>query len=268
MAALEPVVELLLQIGISSPEAESLLRGLIVHTARDWLAAQNGGVTPSDVRVALVTGVHRNFVHEILSEPVKIAPSRESRAYLHGKLLRAWHTDPGYRDDNGKPRDLPEKGAPPSFAGLVAAYLPEGTSFDFVLQELERAGAVESLSHHRVRVRSRTWRAPGLNLDSVSAFGVQAKALLTTLTGRLSDPKRRPYCDSTPVITVGADRIAIVREVVARRANNLIRSLEEELAIEARHTRRSHKKVALSITVVETAGPERARARRGRGKAV
>jgi hypothetical protein len=222
-------------------------------------------VAPSDVRVALVTGVHRNFVREILAEPVKAARKRESRGYLHGKLLRAWHTDPGYRDDNGKPRDLPEKGDSPSFADLVATHLP-GVSADFVLQELERAGAVESLSHHRVRVRSRTWRAPGVNLDSLSAFGVQAKALLSTLTARLSDPNSRAFFDSTPVIAVDADRIAIVREVVARRARNFVESLEQELAIDARRSRRGHKKVQMSITVVETTGADLA-PRRRRGKA-
>ena len=45
MAAMEPLVQLLLEIGITSPEAESLLRSLFVHKAREWLAK---GAQPSE----------------------------------------------------------------------------------------------------------------------------------------------------------------------------------------------------------------------------
>jgi len=108
MAAVEPLVDLFLELGITSPEAESLLRSLYVHKARDWLAAQNGGASPSDARVALVTGVHRNFVHQILSEPPAIAIARQRKGHRADKLLDAWHKQPSYLDNAGKPRDLPD----------------------------------------------------------------------------------------------------------------------------------------------------------------
>jgi hypothetical protein len=82
MSAVEPLVELFLELGITSPEAESLLRSVFVHKARHWLAKSAGAPgSPSDVRVSLVTGVHRNFVRKILEEPPGIAAAREQKGH-------------------------------------------------------------------------------------------------------------------------------------------------------------------------------------------
>jgi len=262
MAAIEPVLEVLLKIGITSPEAESLMRGLFVHRARDSLASQAGGVAPTDVRLALVTGVHRNFVRRILSEPPVISSEREGRAYLPGRVLRGWQTDPLYRDEGGKPRDIPEEGPAPSFAALTAEYL-SGRSASTVLQELIRSGAVQSLEAHRVRLRSRAARRPGLNLESVTVYGLQARALLATLTARLCDPQAAAFLEVTPVFGIAADRMPLIRDVVARRAGTFLTGLEHELSRESKGSR--GRKVRFSLSVVELAGPVRARRRKGEG---
>src|SRR5579864_4787200 len=155
MQAVEPLVELLLELGITSPEAESLLRGLFVHKAREWLAVPGTAEVPSDVRIALVTGVHRNFVRRILNEPPRIAPAREQKGHRTTRLLEAWHSDPRYLDSSGKPRDLSEREQEPSFHTLAATYVP-GTAPSVVLGELRRAGLVQMLAEHRVRVRGRS----------------------------------------------------------------------------------------------------------------
>ena len=261
MTAMEPLVQVLLRVGITSPEAESLMRSLFVHQARDWLESQGDGAPPSDVRVSLVTGVHRNFVRQILSQPPKIPNAREGRGHLAGRLLRAWHTDPRYRDEGGNPRDLPERGPAPSFAALVEEHL-SSQSAGVVLQELMRAGAVQSLSDHRVRVRSRTARRPGIHLDSVTAYGLQGRALLATLTAKLCDPQASAYFEATPVVPIPAARIPFIRDVVARRARSLLAGLEQELAGESKRKGSRGKKVQLSLAVMELAGPLRGRARR------
>src|SRR6202167_6555453 len=146
MSAVEPLVELFLELGITSPEAESLLRGVFVHTARKWLASQSRSEeAPSDVRVSLVTGVHRNFVRRILAEPPRIAAARAQRKHRTSRLLEAWHTDPAYLDSSGKPRDLSRREPEPSFSTLASAYAP-GAAPGVVLQALQRAGVVQLLA--------------------------------------------------------------------------------------------------------------------------
>src|SRR5580693_8347093 len=257
MTAVEPLVELFLELGITSPEAESLLRGVFVHTARKWLASQSpSGEGPSDVRVSLVTGVHRNFVRRILAEPPRIAAAREQKGAGASRLLEAWHSDPAYLDSSGKPRDLPERDHEPSFYSLAAAYLP-GAAPGVVLEELRRAGLVQLLAEHRVRVRSRAYKTQGISIGNVGEMGSRARELLETLRHNLRNPASPLFCEATRVLNIDASRLTAVRNIINRRASTFLTAMESELAIEAEKAssggRRNRVKVGL--TVFETERP-------------
>lgn len=254
MTAVEPLVELFLELGIASPEAESLLRSVFVHTARDWLTRYSTGDSePSDVRVSLVTGVHRNFVRSILAEPPRIAAAREQKGHRASRLLEAWHSDPKYLDSSGKPRDLSEKDQEPSFNSLALAYVP-GVAPSMVLGELRRAGLVQMLSEHRVRVRNRSFRLHGINAANIAEMGNRARELLETLTRNLRRPDTPLFCDSMPAIEVDAARAPFVRDLIARRAGNFLAAMEQELAVEASGSRRrrSRQRVRVGLAAIET----------------
>jgi hypothetical protein len=254
MVAVEPLVELFLELGITSPEAESLLRSLFVHKARCWLTESNGGRTiPSDVRVSLVSGVHRNFVRRILAEPPRIAAAREQKRPRAARLLEAWHTDPAYLDSSGKPRDLSKREPEPSFFTLATTYVP-GAAPGVVLQELHRAGVVQLLSEDRVRVRSRTFRVHGVNASGMSELGRRGRELLETLVHNLRDPDARILCESMRSIEVDGRRVPAIRDLIARRAGNFLAAIEQELAFEASlsNRRKSKTRVRIGLTAFET----------------
>jgi hypothetical protein len=254
MAAVEPLVELFLELGVTSPEAESLLRSVFVHKAREWLAKPSTAEdSPSDVRVSLVTGVHRNFVRSILAEPPRIAAARAQKGHRASRLLEAWHSDPKYLDSSGKPRDLSEREQEPSFQSLASTYLP-GAAPSMVLEELRRAGLVQMLSEHRVRVRNRTFRMHGVNASNISELGNRARELLETLTHNLRQPEARLFCEAMPSIEVDVARVPFVRDLIARRAGNFLAAMEQELAVEASGSRRrkSGERVRVGLTTIET----------------
>jgi len=175
-----------------------------VHKARQWLTRSAGDRSaPSDVRVSLVTGVHRNFVRSILEEPPRIAAAREQKGHRANRLLEGWHSDPKYLDSSGKPRDLSERDQEPSFHSLALTYVP-GAAPSMVLEELRRAGLVQMLSEHRVRVRSRSFRLQGLNATNIDELGNRARELLETLTHNLRQPEARLFCESMASIDVDA----------------------------------------------------------------
>src|ERR1700683_3683235 len=65
-AAFEPLIDLCLQRGFTSPEIESLLRATFVQRAFLKLPRHvRTGRGPSDSRVSLATGVHRSEVSKI-----------------------------------------------------------------------------------------------------------------------------------------------------------------------------------------------------------
>jgi Family of unknown function (DUF6502) len=254
MAAVEPLVELFLELGITSPEAESLLRGVFVHKAREWLAKVRApDDSPSDVRVSLATGVHRNFVRSILAHPPRIAAAREQKGHPTSRLLEAWHSDPKYLDSSGKPRDLSEREQEPSFHSLASTYVP-AASPGMVLAELRRAGLVQMLSEHRVRVRNRTFRMHGVNAGSVSELGSRGRELLETLTYNLRQPEAPRFHDSMPSIEIDAARAPFVRDLIARRAGDFLAAMEQDLAVETRGKRRrkAGERVRIGLTIIAT----------------
>ena len=254
MSAVEPLVELLLELGITSPEAESLLRGVFVHKTREWLARQSPGSSePSDVRISLVTGVHRNFVRRILAEPPKIADARERKRNRANRLLQAWYSDPLYLDTSGKPRDLPEKGGRPSFQSLSSTYVP-GAPPGVVLDQLRRAGLVQILSEHRLRVRGRSLRAHGASITGIAEVGYRARELLETLTHNMQQPDDQRFFESMRVIDVELGRVPAVREIISRRATTFLTGLEHELMVEtdkSRHVKRNER-VKVGLTIYQT----------------
>jgi len=254
MSAAEPLVELFLELGITSPEAESLLRSLFVHTARAWLARSgSGSAEASDVRVSLVTGVHRNFVRRILAEPPRIAAAREEKGHPAERVLEAWHTSAKYLDSGGKPRDLSERDQEPSFQTLVTEELP-GASPGMVLAELRRAGAVQMLADHRVRVRSRRFQHQGINAGNIGEFGSRGRALLETLMHNLREPASRRFCESLASVEIDAGRAPFVQDLISRRAGTFLTALEQELtaAVAGAQAPRSGKRMRIGLTAIET----------------
>lgn len=254
MTAFEPLVQLFLELGVTSPEAESLLRGVFVHRARAWLERRDARAErATDVRIALVTGVHRNFVHRILSEPPRIAAAREQKGHRTDRLLEAWHTDPRYLDSSGKPRDLFETGQEPSFHALAQSCVP-GAAPSLVLAELRRAGLVQTLSEHRVRVRQRTFRPTGINAAGVGELAARGRELLETLTHNLRRPAARRFCDSMPALEIDVRRAAYVRDLITRRAGSFLAAMAEELAVEGRlaRRRRNVRRIAVGLTAIQT----------------
>jgi hypothetical protein len=123
-----------------------------------------------------------------------------------------------------------------------------------VLRELHRAGVVQLLPEERVRVRSRTFRAHGVNAGGMSEMGRRGRELLETLIHNLREPDTRMLCDSMPSIEIDALRVPVIRDLIARRAGNFLTTLEQELAIEASlsHRGKSKKRVRIGLTAFES----------------
>jgi len=253
--ALEPIVEIFLELGVTSPEAESLLRSVFVHKAREQLSKHGKlGKVPSDVRVALLTGVHRNFVKNILAGPPGIAKIRQEKKDSTTKLLHAWRSSPQYLDDRGKPRDLPESGAEPSFASLVKACMP-GTAPSVALEVLESAGLIETLRGRSLRLRKRFIGPSKLRSASVAEMGRLAKDLLETLRHNVREPYARRVCEGLKPIDVDVNSLPRLRERIKDRSRAFLAAISSELISEARQAQRARgqrrAKVGLAVLEIE-----------------
>jgi hypothetical protein len=155
-AVFRPLARVLVDHGVSSPEAESLFRAVCVHQVA--LAQAVRGKRPNASRIALVTGLNRKQVTQILKHPPRVDPALETRCRA-SKVLAGWYGDRTFVH-KARPQVLPIKSTErkrPSFWMLANRYAPDVYP-GLILRELSRVGALEKLQDGRVRARMRCYR--------------------------------------------------------------------------------------------------------------
>lgn len=195
-ALFRPLARVLVEQGVSSPEAETLLRAVWVHQLASEDAARRR--RPNVSWIALVAGLDRKAVSAILKSPPKMGPASETNSQCANRVLAGWHSDPAFAKDD-TPRVLPIKsvgGKRPSFWTLARRYSP-AVYPGLILRELCRVGAVEKLQGSRVRARTRRYRARELSDEHASEMDPRVRnlfQLIGVLPGkrvRQSKPPRR-----------------------------------------------------------------------------
>jgi hypothetical protein len=139
---LQPIVQLLLQHGVTYPQLGDALKAVFVEAAQRNEAHQSGRMTDSEVAVR--TGIHRKDVKRLRSEIIEPAPagSEDPRHSLTSAVVTRWLTDPAYCDKVGQPRPLHRSGESPySFHALVKS-VSKDVHPRTVLNELERLNLV------------------------------------------------------------------------------------------------------------------------------
>jgi hypothetical protein len=236
-AALEPLIDVCLKIGITSPEIESLLRVAFVERAFARLPRHaRTGRGPSDSRVSLAAGVHRIEVGKIRSAggTVSAKDTMEKKERLYSKsarVLTGWTTDTRFMTSGGLPLDLPMERNKQrrSFEDLVDKYAP-GNHPGSVLKELRRRGNVELLDDEIIRFKSSTTRASGLTKANVAQAASRIKRLGDTLFQNILDTAHPRLYAETKTISLDAEQIALIRAIIDRRAKTFLASVEGELS--------------------------------------
>ena len=234
-AALEPLIDVCLTIGITSPEIESLLRSTFVQRAFVKLPRHSRtGRGPSDSKVSLAAGVHRSEVSKIRAAGgaagAKGTMEKKQRLYSKSaRILLGWTTDPRFMTSGGLPLDLPIERSKQhrGFEDLVDKYAP-GNHPGSVLKELRRRGNVELLGDDIVRFKASTTRSSGLTKSNVAGAARRIKRLGDTLVHNLVSAERSRLYAETKTLNLSGEQVALVRALLDRRAKTFIAALESE----------------------------------------
>jgi len=247
MALFEPLAHLFVEFGMTSPEAESLLRSVLVHA----VAARTDGEKPMTLsRTALLSGVHRDAVRRILDVPPGIDPGREMRRHRANRILAAWHDDPKYTDAEGRPKDLDVK--PPRkkrrkkwqksqqksqetgnksqvhFWGLVQKYAP-GVWPQLILDELLGVEAVRQLENKKLKVQMRSYGTSGVELEAIEEIGHRVRDLLGTLIHNMKEPSIPRLCETVFALDVDPKWLPVLRETLQQRARAFLTGVAADL---------------------------------------
>ena len=110
----EPLAQLCITKGIRIRAVEEQLRVAFVKAARDVHPAPSSARLTS--RISAATGLTRREVARLESQS---EPDREPQRSPMTELFMRWLSDPGLRDADNKPLQLPRQGPAPSFESLA-----------------------------------------------------------------------------------------------------------------------------------------------------
>ena len=240
---------------MTSPEMERVLRSVFVTRAAEALSSRSRRARPAnDTRIGLMIGVHRNVVRAIRTTKPRLQLEKVQRRHRGTALLEGWTSDWEFLTAAGQPQDLPihAEGKEPSFEALVRRYM-SGISTGTAIAELRRSGAVRLLPDDRIRLRSRTARAPGVTAAGIQAASERLRELASTLLHNLKAPDDAWFCEALSGIDVGPERLALAKQIIAKRARSFMDATASELAGEAQASQHkgTRRKVGLMVCAYE-----------------
>ncbi len=203
MSVFAPFVGLFVEMGLTSDDAERLLRRVYVRQAREHELKRSGGKRVSDARLAMICGVPRKAVSEILSSAEFQPNVARHRASW---LLHVWRTESRFTNADGTPRALPFEAAAkggPSFMELATTYAANVWP-NTLLAELLRTEAVRQDERGLIHIYKDAYAAPATKVSALRELATTAKRLQGTLVHNLT----ATAASKRPVRTISSERVS------------------------------------------------------------
>lgn len=221
---LKPVVRLLLHSGVTYKEFAEVSKVAFVDVASHEFGLKGRQTNAS--RVAILTGIGRKEVARLRKELAEEKADFAEHMSPLTRITAAWHQDPAYCDDKGRPRVLNAQ----EFERLVATYSGDVPAVA-LSKELQRHGVVENTSEDNFKVTTRAYVPGSLDDDSVRMLGTHLHDLGATIAHNLLDnpesPRRFQRVVSSETITNGV--LNRFRNLAAEQGQAMLESLDDWL---------------------------------------
>jgi hypothetical protein len=120
---LRPLVRALISRGVTAPALYKLLKAVYVEVAHDAFGID--GKAPTDSRIAMLTGVHRRDIRNILDNPDGTFETTRAKTAMLATVFGQWLTRPEFQTTDGIPKPLPVRAT-------------EGDSFESLVQSVNK----------------------------------------------------------------------------------------------------------------------------------
>lgn len=226
-AAFEGIAPLLIEHGITSPEAEALLRAVCVHAAAK---TQKTRVRPNVSKISVKTGVDRHTVAGLLRAAHPIEGGLGSRRDSMRRVIEGWLSDPEY-SERGHPQDLDI--GDPSFKGrsvwsLVKRYAP-GVWPRLIIDELIRVDYVETLTNGQLRWKSTQIPKAFSRRASRDIFGQRMRDAMRSSFRDIRHPDNHHKWRSAQSSEIAVEDLPVIRKILRDRLNSMFAWMTEEL---------------------------------------
>jgi Family of unknown function (DUF6502) len=175
-------------------------------------------------RLSVATGLTRKEIASFLGRSLNertfhSKTTLEQRAW---RVLRGWHTDPKYRDSNGRLTALHFGGKQRSFSSLVRRYGGDVTPLS-VLRELERIKVVMKSRSGTLRPYSKALHSRHLVIQQITDFARVFKDFAATAAGG----ETQHFFGFKDAMIPSLDQAALFHRTFAERGAIMLESFEQ-----------------------------------------
>jgi Family of unknown function (DUF6502) len=232
MSVFAPLVRLFVDMGLTCDDAERLLRRVYVREARQQELRRSGGKRVSDARLAMICGIPRKSVSEILKQPEFEARATRHRASW---LLHIWRADKRYCGADGTPRALAfDDGAKgePTFMELASTHAANVWP-KTLLAELLRTKAVREDGDGKLHLNKDPYAAPATKVSALRELADCARRLQGTLVHNLTATiARKRAVRTVSGESIPASRAKLLRRQFQENIDALTRTLEANVHVD------------------------------------
>ena len=178
-----PFVRILLRHNVSYKTCAEWLRWCYADVANREFSPP--GRKQSKSRIAVLTGLTRIDVNNLLAMPAPHKAHQEEHYHRAGLVLSGWANDPAFQNEQGRISVLPfesDDDASPSFSQLVARH-SGGAPARAVLDELVLNGAVKVLPDRQIELLRTRYitQTEDIDIDYCQIFGLACGELIETI---------------------------------------------------------------------------------------
>jgi hypothetical protein len=222
---LKPVVHVLLRSGVTWREFAELAKTAFVEVATTKFGKRG---RPTNVsRTAVLTGLARREVRK-QREQIESAPKPLSGYVTKGcVVLGAWHLDPDFLNEQGKPALLALEGEGATFEALVRKCGGDVRP-STLLKELRSAGAVREAADGRLEALQRSYVPFAIDEQLIRLWGTVLADVAATYVHNLTRNAKTPARFERQAVSdrVAADAVPEFREFLNREGQAFLERLD------------------------------------------
>jgi len=261
---LEPLIRLMLRLGISWKEFSDLAKAKFVEVATAEFGVRGRPTNAS--RVAILTGLDRREVRRLRTAvPATQAVGYHSKA---SQVLFAWHHEKDFLDAAGKAAALPVEGERGSFAALMRRYAP-ALPIVAMIKELKSAEAIEELPDGRLHPLTRAYVPRGLPVERLRLWASVLSDVANTIEHNFSRSEDEPARFERRALSLKVDRRALpeFRQLLETEGQALLERIDDWLSAHEVHDADGDAmRLGVGVYHIEERSPRRAKAPRNNKK--
>jgi Family of unknown function (DUF6502) len=245
----EPLVEFVLNSGLSTHELHSIFREAAVRTVAARQLEHSPRVNISGI--AASTGIPRNEISRILKLNAESSRKVVDRLQQStNRILAVWHQDPRFANPAGKPADLRMYGRGATFDSLVRGH-GRGIPTRAMLDELMRTGTAEVLPSRLVRAKAMVAVDCGMTAQGIRSFGERATELLSTMLQNMKNPDNPKFVASISGTNIPFAVVPLFRKEVASKGADFLADMQDSLVREVVDgtTKKAPQSKRVSVTI-------------------